>query len=83
MSEKLETAEVPAFIQNNDWTYLEITDNTQLDDWGYLFYRQIHLWKDAYFNAEFLSRVNILTPSKFPYLLHSWDTHFKGYMQFS
>ena len=79
MSEKLETAEVPAFIQNNDWTYLEITDNTQLDDWGYLFYRQIHLWKDAYFNAEFLSRVNILTPSKFPYLLHSWDTHFKGY----
>ena len=77
--DRLVTSEVPPFIQNNDWTYLEISDDTSLDDWGYLFFRQIHLWKDAYFNAEFLSRVNILTPSKFPYLLHSWDTHFKGY----
>ena len=75
----ISNSEVPEFILNNDWTYLEIKDNTNLDDWGYLFYRQIHLWKDAYFNAEFLSRVNILTHSKFPYLLHSWDTHFIGY----
>ena len=75
-------SEPPDSIVNNEWTYLEITDNTDVNkvkDWGYLFYRQIHLWKYAYFNAEFLSRVNILTPSKFPYLLHSWDTHFKGY----
>ena len=78
-SHTLITAEVPPFIQENDWTYLNIIDNSTLDDWGYLFYRQIHLWKDAYFNAEFLSRVNILTPGKFPYLLHSWDTHFRGY----
>ena len=75
----ISNSDVPDFILNNDYTYLEISDNTTLNDWGYLFYRQIHLWKDAYFNAEFLSRVNILTPSKFPYLLHSWDTHFKGY----
>ena len=72
-------SEPPDSIAKQDWTYLSITDNSDLDDWGYLFYRQIHLWKYAYFNAEFLSRVNILTPSKFPYLLHSWDTHFKGY----
>ena len=68
------------FLLNNDYSTLEITDDTDdLDDWGYLYYRQIHLWKYAYFNAEFLSRVNILTPAKFPYLLNSWDTHFKGY----
>ena len=79
-SKRFTTTEIPEFILNNDYTYLEIKDNTtNLDDWGYLFYRQIHLWKDAYFNAEFLSRVNILTPAKFPYLLHSWDTHFRGY----
>jgi hypothetical protein len=67
------------FLLNNDWTTLEITDNSELEDWGYLYYRQIHLWKYAYFNAEFLSRVDILTPQKFPYLLNSWDTYFKGY----
>ena len=68
------------FLLNNDYTTLEITDDTDdLEDWGYLYYRQIHLWKYAYFNAEFLSRVDILTPAKFPYLLNSWDTHFRGY----
>ena len=72
------------FLENNDWTTLEIVDNTyktfndKSEEWGYLYYRQIHLWKYAYFNAEFLSRVDILTPLKFPYLLHSWDTYFKG-----
>ena len=70
----------PNFLVNNDWTTLEITENTvDYEDWGYLYYRQIHLWKFAYFNAEFLSRVDILSPSKFPYLLHTWDTYFKGY----
>ena len=67
------------FMQEKDWSTLSISDNTELDDWGYLYFRQIHIWKFAYFNAEFLSRVEILTPSKFPYLLHSWDTHFRGY----
>ena len=67
------------FLLNNDYTTLEITDDTELLDWGYLYYRQIHLWKYAYFNAEFLSRVDILTPEKFPYLLNSWDTYFRGY----
>ena len=67
------------FMQEKDWSRLNISDNTELDDWGYLYFRQIHIWKYAYFNAEFLSRVDILTPSKFPYLLHSWDTYFKGY----
>ena len=80
LKDRFTTTEVPEFIQNNDYTYLQIKDDTiDKNEWGYLFYRQIHLWKDAYFNAEFLSRVNILTPSKFPYLLHSWDTHFRGY----
>ena len=67
------------YLLNNDWSYLNITDNSKLEDWGYLYFRQIHLWKYAYFNAEFLSRVDIQTPAKFPYLLHSWDTYFKGY----
>ena len=67
------------YLLNNDWTYLNISDNTKLVDWGYLYFRQIHLWKFAYFNAEFLSRVDIQTPAKFPYLLHSWDTYFRGY----
>ena len=67
------------FLTSQTVTTMEITDDTALEEWGYLFYRQIHLWKDCYFNAEFLSRVNILTPSKFPYLLHTWDTKFKGY----
>ena len=67
------------FLVNNDYTTLQIKDNSDIDDWGYLYYRQIHLWKYAYFNAEFLSRVNLLTPAKFPYLLNSWETYYKGY----
>jgi hypothetical protein len=34
-SHTLITAEVPPFIQENDWTYLNIIDNSTLDDWGY------------------------------------------------
>ena len=67
------------YLLNNDWTYLQISENSKLKDWGYLFYRQIHLWKSDYFNVEFLSRVYIQTPSKFPYLLHSWDTFYRGF----
>jgi hypothetical protein len=57
---------------------LYIEDNTVYDDWGYLFFRQIRLWNDAFFNAEFLSRIYIETPSKFINLLHSWEPVYKG-----
>ena len=58
---------------------LIIQDNTgNYDDWGYLFFRQIRLWKDAFDNAEFLSRIFIKTPSKFPDLLHSWEPVYNG-----
>ena len=63
-------------------THLTITDDTigAYKEWGVLFFRQIRLWKDAYFNAEFLSRVFIETPSKFQHLLHSWEPVYKGYL---
>ena len=58
---------------------LFITDDTnEYDDWGILFFRQIRLWKDAYFNAEFLSRILIETPSKFDNLLYSWEPSYRG-----
>ncbi len=58
---------------------LIIEDNTEVyEDWGYLFFRQIRLWNDAFFNAEFLSRILIKTPSKFPNLLHSWEPVYSG-----
>ena len=47
-------------------------------EWGMLFFRQIRLWKNALFNPEFLSRVFIQTPSKFPDLLHIWEPTFNG-----
>ena len=53
-------------------------DTTTYDDWGYLFFRQVRLWKDAYFNAGFLSRILIETPAKFIKLMHSWEPTFKG-----
>ena len=62
-------------------TYLKIKDDSKdYLEWGILFFRQIRLWKDAYFNAEFLSRVFIETPSKFQHLLHSWEPVYKGYL---
>ena len=79
-SDRVNPKDPTDFLLNNDYTTLKITDDTEnIDDWGYLYYRQIHLWKYAYFNAEFLSRVNLLTPAKFPYLLNSWETFYKGF----
>ena len=59
---------------------LIITDDTDANtkDWGLLFFRQIRLWKDAYFNAGFLSRILIETPAKFPTLMSSWEPTFNG-----
>jgi hypothetical protein len=60
-------------------TYLTISDDSVYDDWGYLFFKQIRLWGEAYFNAEFLSRIKIETKSLFPYLLQEWEPIFVGY----
>ena len=59
---------------------LSISDDTptEIKEWGILFFRQIRLWKNAYFNAEFLSRILIETPTKFPKLMYSWEPVFLG-----
>ena len=62
---------------NSETSTLIIT-NSNNNEWGVLFFRQIRLWKDAYFNAGFLSRIFIETPSKFDKLLHSWEPAYKG-----
>ena len=59
---------------------LTISDDSTSAEWGILFFRQIRLWKNAFFNPEFLSRVLIETPSKFPDLLHSWEPVYNGKM---
>ena len=57
-------------------TTLTIKDTTKFRDWGLLFFSNIRLWNWCYFNAEFLSRLNVRTKSKFPYILHQWNpTH--------
>ena len=61
---------------SSDRTYLSIKDftkETDREEWGVLFYRQIRLWTEAYFSAEFLSRIIINTPSLFPYLANEWE----------
>lgn len=52
-----------------------IDDGTLLE-WGVLFYSQIRLWSEAYFNADFLSRIRIDNTSLFPYILHAWEPEF-------
>ena len=63
---------------SNTPSQLTISDDSDNLEWGMLFFRQIRLWKNALFNPEFLSRVFIQTPSKFPDLLHSWEPTFNG-----
>ena len=75
----LDTNEPTSVLTTQTSTYLTISDDTTYDDWGYLFFRQIRLWGEAYFNAEFLSRIKIETKSLFPYLLQEWDPIFIGY----
>ena len=60
---------------SNSHSELNIKDKSG-KEWGLLFYRQITLWKDAYFNSEFLSHINIKTPSLFPDLLHIFKPDF-------
>ena len=59
---------------------LTIEDLSPYPEWGVLFFRQIRLWKNAYYNAQFLSRILIETPSKFPDLLHNWEPVYNGKM---
>ena len=54
-------------------TTLSIKDTTKFRDWGLLFFEHIRLWNWCYFNAEFLSRLNLRKKSKFPYLLEQWE----------
>ena len=60
-------------LQNQDYTTLSIKDTTKFQDWGLLFFRNIRLWNWCYFNAEFLSRLNIEKSFKFPYLKEQWN----------
>ena len=75
----LDTNEPTNIVLSQSSTYLTISDDTEFDEWGYLFLRQIRLWGEAYFNAEFLSRIKIETKSLFPYLLQEWEPAFIGY----
>ena len=63
-------------LLNQETTTLSIKDTTKFRDWGLLFFMNIRLWNWCYFNAEFLSRLDIKTRSKFPYLIEQWNpTH--------
>ena len=75
----LDSNEPTSLLLSQTTTYLTISDDTEYDDWGYLFFKQIRLWGEAYFNAEFLSRIKIETKSLFPYLLQEWEPIFVGY----
>ena len=57
-------------------TTLSIKDKTKFIDWGLLFFMHIRLWNWCYFNAEFLSRLNLKTSKLFPYLLEQWEPLF-------
>ena len=54
-------------------TTLSIKDKSQFRDWGLLFFEHIRLWNWCYFNADFLSRLNLRKSFKFPYLLEQWE----------
>ena len=75
----LDSNEPTSVLTGETTTYLTISDDSVYDDWGYLFFKQIRLWGEAYFNAEFLSRIKIETKSLFPYLLQEWEPIFVGY----
>ena len=60
-------------LLTQDITTLFINDTTKFKDWGLLFFMNIRLWNWCYFNAEFLSRIHIVTREKFPYLLEQWN----------
>ena len=63
-------------LLNQETTTLTIKDTTKFRDWGLLFFMNIRLWNWCYFNAEFLSRLDIRTRTKFPYLIEQWNpTH--------
>ena len=57
-------------------TTLSIKDKTIFIDWGLLFFSHIRLWRWCYFNAEFLSRLDINNTKLFPYLLEQWKPWF-------
>ena len=55
-------------------TYLNIKDLTDVQDWGYLFFRYIRLWNQCHKHSSFLSRINIKEHFFDQGLLHQWDT---------
>ena len=60
-------------LLNQETTTLTIKDTTKFRDWGLLFFMNIRLWNWCYFNAEFLSRLDIRTRKLFPYLIEQWN----------
>ena len=77
LSDNLENNNPSSILQNNDKTNLTFTDNSDKDiEWGVLYFNQIRLWKEAYFNTDFISRVEIVTKSLFPKLLHAWNGYY-------
>ena len=62
----------------NDITTLTFSDDyTGSEEYGVLFFNQIRLWKEAYFNTDFLSRINLTVPTRFPNLLHGWSAEYR------
>ena len=70
---------VPTYLKTYTTTTLTITELTlnstdiNKEDWGVLFYKQIRLWTEVYFSAEYLSRILITHKLLFPYLIHQWE----------
>ena len=64
-------------------TNLIIEDNTSgNNEWGVLYFNQFRLWKEAYFNTDFLSRIEIKNTKLFPNLLNTWDTSYRNESNF-
>lgn len=84
LTEDMDTTIPSTILTSNQHTYLSIKDKSlesneiSKEEWGVLFYRQIRLWTEAYFSAEFLSRIWINTPSLFPYLANAWEPTYDG-----
>ena len=49
-------------------------DLTTVKDWGYLFFKYIRIWNDAYRHSSFLSRLKITSNYFDTNLLYQWNT---------
>ena len=71
---------VPDIVKSGH-TYLILEDLTDINakDWGYLIFRYIRLWKDAFRHSSFLSRIRITNNYYDTSLLYQWDTSINKY----